>query len=139
MGYNSQTMIMKRISYIILGILILVGLISCEKVNEANLIGKWELQSVQDEYGGEVIWKSPSIWEFTKDHQVYINDEYFSKWSYDGKDIVVEMIATDNDGNILYTDYLTVDKLTSQMLILLSSAISSTEPIPCKWTFKKAK
>ena len=130
---------MKRILYIVLCIFALISLSSCEKEKETNLIGRWELQSVQDESGDEVIWKSPAIWEFTKDHQIFINEVYYSKWSYEGKDIVVEMIATNKDGEILYTDYLYVDKLTSQMLILLSSVRTSSGTRPYKWIFKKAK
>lgn len=130
---------MKRFLYIVLCVFVLIGLTSCEKEKETNLIVKWELQSVQDKTGEEVVWKSPSIWEFTKDYKVYINEEYCYEWLYEGKDIVVEVTATDIYGDILYTDYLRVDKLTSQMLVLLSDVRSSTGNYPCKWTFKKTK
>jgi len=130
---------MKRILFVALCIIVLGALTSCEKEQTANLIGKWELQSVQDESGNEVIWKSPSIWEFTKDNKVYVNEEYYTKWSYGEKDIVVEITVTDAYGEILYTDYLRVDKLTSQMLVLSSDIRSSSGDYPCKWIFKRIR
>lgn len=131
---------MKKILYIVLGIVALGGLTSCEKEPTALLIGKWEVQSIQDESGNEVIWKSPSIWEFTNDNKVYVNEEYYTKWSSDGKDIVVEVTATDASGIILFTDYLRVDKLTSQILVLISDVrISTAGDYPCKWIFKRTR
>lgn len=132
---------MQRLVYTLLFIFALIGLTSCEKNNEANLIGRWDLQSIQDESGEELPLQSPSVWEFTKDGKVYVNDDYFSEWSNNGKSLVVELKLYDNSGEILYTDYLYVDKLSTQKLVLKSTVmISSTAgSMPCKWTFKRAK
>lgn len=115
---------------------------ACETINEANLIGEWEVVSMQDEDGNEMPWKSPIIWEFTKDYKVYSNAKQFGEWSRKEKDITVSAELYDSSGNHLGTQVMTIAKLTSTTLIIEDPSLhmsNTAGPALQKVTFKRIK
>ncbi len=123
---------MKRLLFVIIGVLALVGFSSCNQaVTETSLIGRWQLVSVQE--GGVVITDSDfddvvnQVWEFTKDHNLLVSitgagEEHAGTWSLDGNQLTLEFVPIP----------LTVS-LTSTTLVLSASLEGQT----VKYTFKK--
>ena len=114
-------------------------LTSCEKVQEANLIGQWELQSLQDENGDDMMWKKPVVWEFTDKNLVYENEKVLGEWSRENNDIVVTIKLYATSGEFMMTQYLKVTKLTAKMLVLEATGFysSTSSPQPKILTFNK--
>jgi len=126
--------------HFLLWLCLLSGFVACETNKEANLLGEWEIVSIKDEDGAEMVWQKPTIWEFTKDNKVYANSKLFGEWSHKDKDIIVSGKLYNLTGEYLGTQIMTVTKLTDEMLILedpqLSFSTAST-PVMQKITFKK--
>lgn len=82
---------------------LMTGLTSCEKVQEANLVGQWELQSLKDETGDDMVWNKPIVWDFTEKNLVYENEKVLGEWSRENKDIVVTIKLYTSSGEYLMT------------------------------------
>ena len=99
---------MKKLLFVIVSVLTIVGFTSCEGVSEAKLIGRWEMQTIELLENGKVVEKQDNkesgilqIWEFAEDHTMYITaseggDHTESgnagKWSLEGNLLQVEFI-----------------------------------------------
>lgn len=100
---------MKKLLFVIVSVLTIVGFTSCEGVSEAKLIGRWEMQTIELLENGKVVEKQNNkesgilqIWEFAEDHKMYmtaseggdygVEGEYAGKWSLEGNLLQVEFI-----------------------------------------------
>ena len=126
---------MKKLLFVIVSILTMVGFTSCESVSDAKLIGRWDMQTIElmdyvqmKEYGVY------QIWEFAEDNKMYvsvseggdygIDDEYAGKWSL--------------EGNLLHLEFIPIPvtvSLSSSTLILKGES----EGEGFRYTFKKLK
>lgn len=88
---------MKKILFVIVTIFTMIGFAGCEQnitVTEANIIGKWQLISVQE--GNQIYTQKDlgdEVWEFTADHKWYQTDvfglENSGSWSLNGNQLTI--------------------------------------------------
>ena len=135
---------MKKLLFVIVSILTMVGFTSCESVSDAKLIGRWDMQTIELLENGKVVEKMDyvqmkeygvyQIWEFAEDNKMYvsvseggdygIDDEYAGKWSL--------------EGNLLHLEFIPIPvtvSLSSSTLILKGES----EGEGFRYTFKKLK
>lgn len=104
---------MKKLLFVVVSFLTMVGLIGCESVSNAKLTGRWEMQSIELLQNGKVTEKvdyaqmkeeygAYQIWEFAEDNKMYvtaseggddgIDSEYAGKWSLEGNLLHLEFV-----------------------------------------------
>ena len=127
-GISEQKRLMKKLIKLLVSACLLIGFVACQSngVTEGNLVGKWQLQTIEAD--GEVIPDGAQIWNFTAEHFLYVSpegreNEYANSgtWSLDGKTLTLQISP----------EPFTVNTLTSTTLVL-------TAP-ESKLTFKKVQ
>lgn len=127
-GISEQKRLMKKLIKLLMSACLLIGFVSCQSngVTEGNLVGKWQLQTVEAD--GEVNPDGAQVWNFTAEHELYVSpegreNEYVNSgtWSLNGKSLTTQFSPVP----------FTVNTLTSTTLVL-------TAP-ESKLTFKKVQ
>lgn len=124
---------MKKIFSLLVGALMLIGLNSCEKkveINEANIMGKWELTTITT--GDQEVTGGGQIWELAEGHQLYVyldgEKTEAGEWRLDGTQLTTRFFPFP----------ATVSKLTEKNLVLELKEPNSGM-VAVKYEFAKVK